>query len=213
MRYPEFQQTFQQHQIFSINNIKDLLPGFDLNQLYRWQQKDYIIKIRNGLYCFSDFLTIPYSSFLIANLMVPNSYISLESALSYYGIIPEGVTQTTSVSTYNAISYNTSTGIYSYRKIKSNLFFGYRFLPVDINFTGRPTIVRKVLIAEPEKAILDFFYLNPQYNNDQEIYDLRFDNLFMSKELNLKRLEHYQQKTDNESLVKRIRILLKQIQY
>ena len=188
----------------------DLLPGFNLNQLTRWQKKGYIVKIRNGLYCFSDLITIPYSSFLIANTIVPNSYISLESALSYYGIIPEGVTQTTSVSTYNSISYDTSCGIYSYRKIRNDIFFGYKFLSLEINFAGIQTITRKVLIAGKEKAILDFFYLNPQYNNDQEIYNLRINNHFVDENFSIRRMENYLKKINNKSLTKRVEILLKQ---
>ena len=85
--------------IFSIAQIETVYPGLDKRRLFEWQSRGYIIKIRKQWYCLPEFLKEPSSYWLIANLVHSPSYISLETALAYYGILPEGVFMTTSVTT------------------------------------------------------------------------------------------------------------------
>lgn len=115
--------------------------------LHYHTKKKFFIKLRNGLYCLSS--NIP-SSFTIANKLYQPSYISLETALSFYGILPETVYEITSVSTRTTRRFETLEKEFSYTKFKQILFTGYTFYK---NNQGA------FLIAEPEKALLDYLYL------------------------------------------------------
>jgi len=66
-----------------------------------------------------------------------------------------------------------------------------------------------LLIATPEKAILDLLYLYPLYNNEQEIKELRFDEEFMHDELNLDCLNEFTERFKSKILRYRVNILLK----
>jgi len=63
-------------------------------------KKDFIIRIKKGLYIFGDeYRRSPYSREILANLMYGPSYVSLDFALQYYGLIPERVEAVTCVTT------------------------------------------------------------------------------------------------------------------
>ena len=89
--------------------------------------------------------------FLIASYLNENSYVSLESALSFHGMITEIPYEITSVTIKKTKKYKTEYGIFSYRKIKIDLFFGFKLISGD-NYLYRA--------ATPEKALFDFIYLN-----------------------------------------------------
>ncbi|MDP2646218.1 MAG: hypothetical protein Q8P24_14855, partial [Desulfobacterales bacterium] len=78
-------------------------------------------------------------------------YLSLESALARYGFIPEIVYAYTSVTARITRSFENAWGRFIYRHVKSDLFWGY----VEMKTEHGP-----YLLAEPEKALLDYFYLN-----------------------------------------------------
>jgi len=104
------------------------------------------IKLRNGFYVLTD--SNP-SYYFLANKLYQPSYISLEKALSHYGIIPETVYSITSITTKPTREFKTPKGIFSYQRIKKEAFVGYE--PKDI---GGAT----VFFAEPEKALVDYLY-------------------------------------------------------
>ena len=78
------------------------------------------------------------------------SYVSLQSALAYHGVIPESVPTVTSVTTGRPGRWETDLGDFLYRHLKPGLFWGYRRVDVD-GGSG-------AYIALPEKALLDLFY-------------------------------------------------------
>ncbi len=83
--------------------------------LHRYKKRQFIAQIKRGLYVFPDFLPPdPY----IANKLYSPSYVSLEFALSYHGIIPETVYEITSVTPKSTRRFETLGKIFSYRKIK-----------------------------------------------------------------------------------------------
>lgn len=104
------------------------------------------VKLRNGFYALKDSHPSLYS---IANKLYQPSYISLEKALSHYGIIPETVYSITSVTTKPTREFETPKGVFSYQRIKKKSFSGY--LPKKID--GLTTF-----FAEPEKALADYLY-------------------------------------------------------
>jgi predicted transcriptional regulator of viral defense system len=186
---------------FNLNQIYAFQPDFDRNNLFRWKKKGYLVALRNGWYTFADFLGKPDYTCYFANRMYQPSYVSLHTALAFYGIIPEGVVQITSVSSLKTASFNNSFGEFSYKNMKNELIFGYDLRPMDKR--------RNLLFATPEKSILDLLYLYPFYNNEQEISELRFDETFMQDELNVERLNEFTEKFKSKALRKRVNLLLK----
>jgi predicted transcriptional regulator of viral defense system len=88
------------------------------------------------------------------------SYISLHSALAFYDMIPEAVVRMTAVSTLKKASFENAFGIFTYQQIAPDLFFGYDVKPFSDG--------QSLLLAQPEKALLDLLYLYPFYNTPQE---------------------------------------------
>lgn len=86
--------------------------------------------------------------FLLANHILGPSYISLDSALSHHGLIPERVFEITSVTTKAARRFNTSVGIYSYTRLPLPYYsFGIQQLRLADD--------QYAMIASPEKALFD----------------------------------------------------------
>lgn len=104
------------------------------------------IKLRNNYYVLKD--SNP-SLCLIANKLYQPSYVSLQTALSHYGIIPEVVYATTSVTAKMSREFATPKGDFIYRRIKKMAFTGYGLRQIDRD---------NVFIAEPEKALADYLY-------------------------------------------------------
>jgi len=170
--------------IFSKNDI--LLAGgkiFDY-QLTRWVKKGYLLKIKNGIYIFKrDYEKIRGEE--IAAVLYQPSYLSLESALSSYGFIPEMVYAYVSVTGKINRIFDNKFGHFIYRHLKSELFWGYREVKTD---TGR------YLIAEPEKALLDYLYLNlSRINSDSDFENLRFNEDRLRETLNREKFVKYLQ--------------------
>lgn len=119
----------------------------------------------------------PGYALYFANRIYRPSYISLHTAWSYYGMIPEAVLQITSVSPLKTASFSNSIAQYSYKSIKSELIFGYRIISISDG--------RTLQIAAPEKALLDLLYLYPEYNTLQQIENLRLDEDFLHDDIQL----------------------------
>lgn len=207
--YIEFHEKLQSEGCFSIHQARLLFPTFDRNSLTRWTKRGLLIKLRQEWYAFPETLQRPDFARYVANRIYRPSYISLHTALSIYGMIPEAVTDITSVSTLKTASFSNTFGNYTYQNVKPEMFFGYKQLILpEGNATIRP--VRLAWhIAHPEKALLDLLYLYPFYDNEMELTELRLDDDFMANELDLNRLQEYQAKINNKSLDRRVRLLLK----
>jgi hypothetical protein len=113
-----------------------------------------IIRVKKGLYIFGpDYRKRPYSREILANLIYGPSYISLEYALSYYGLIPERVESLTSVTTGRSKTFTTPVGL-----------FTYRMIPLPVFQTGMTRIELDdggaFLIATPEKALVDKIFID-----------------------------------------------------
>jgi predicted transcriptional regulator of viral defense system len=198
----DFIDKVKQLGIFSIADIEMLFPDLDKRRLFEWKVKGYIVKIRNKWYCLPEFLKEPESPWIISNLVHVPSYISLESALNYYGLIPEGVFMTTSVTTKRPLRLEMAGHLYSYSFIRTGLFGGYNLVDASI-------YKRKIRIADFEKAILDFLYFHPEYNSTGTISELRFSEPVIRENLNLERLYHYLDDYNCNALKARIEIMLK----
>ena len=125
MKYQELYRNFRQTAVFSLNDIKNIDHNFYRPRLNEWQEKGYIRKIIRGYYSFPENMQSESSLFEIANRIYSPSYVSCETALAYYGLIPEGVYQMTSVTTLKSCLFRTTAGSFRYRSIDPRLFFGY----------------------------------------------------------------------------------------
>ncbi|MDR2146497.1 MAG: hypothetical protein LBE91_08585 [Tannerella sp.] len=197
MNYLNFRNRFIELGAFSTYQVKAAFPNISPNNLTRWQQEGFIVKLRRGFYAFQESILQPNFSLFLSNFIYKPSYVSLHTALAFYGIIPEAVTQITAVSSLKTAEFRNEAAQFSYKKIKPDLFFGYE----QKTFGNR-----SISIATPEKAILDLLYLYPFYNTESEIENLRFDEDFIQKELNIGKLGLYLDKFNNKKLTKRIEI-------
>ena len=204
MTFLEFQNIFREFTLFSTIDLEKTFPGFDRKVLVEWQKKGYIKKLRNNWYCFADQPFNERDLFFVANQIYAPSYVSLKSALSYYNFIPEGVFQITSISTRKTKEFDTPTGFFRYRNIKPRLFFGYG-LEKQLSIKTHSSWFK---IAAPEKAILDFVYLNPRYKDERDFEGLRFNWEEFEEKVDLIKLKEYLIYFNSEALINRISKLL-----
>ena len=122
------------------------------NQLFRWSRAGKIIPLRRGMYALADrYRKGKIQPAALANALYRPSYLSGLWAMAYHGLIPEAVPVFTSVSTRKPRVFENAFGVFDYRNIKQSLFGGYQVARV---------IDQKVLIATPEKALFDHWYLS-----------------------------------------------------
>jgi predicted transcriptional regulator of viral defense system len=203
MRYLELRDSLRDFTVFSLADIRAIDRNFHRRRLNEWQDKGYIRKLVKGYYIFSDLKLDEKVIFELANRIYSPSYISLETALSYYGLIPENVYGITSVSTRRTYSFNTKIAKFTYHSIKPSLFFGYDI----IEYGGK-----SFKIARPEKAILDYFYLNPRIANKDDFKSVRIDKSTFLEITKKDKMRQFIMRFPKKRLFKRIQLFLKFIE-
>ena len=178
----ELQAKLRPFRVVSVQDVKKQFPSMNLMNLVRWQEKGYILKLRNRWYAFNDRGSSENMGWLAANLIYSPSYISLHTALSWYNLIPEMIPTTTSVTTLKTNKFSTPLGSFDYHSIKPELF-GFGYVLEDMGSSVRDT-GRKIMVATPQKAILDFFYINNYYETEKDIEDLRLNETEMVNIIN-----------------------------
>ena len=139
-------------------------------QLSRWTKAGRIWQLRRGLYTLAPpFQKVKPHPFVVANRMVHGSYVSLQSALAYYGLIPEYVPVVTSVTVSRPGHWDTLLGKYDFHHVKTNMFRGYRLTVL--------TAGQEAFVATPEKALLDLVYLQVGGDSEEYLAGLRLQNL------------------------------------
>ena len=201
MTFLEFKAKMFDLACFNIYQVYAWQPDFDRNNFTRWTKKDYLIRLRRGFFAFSEYKNKPDYALYFANRIYRPSYISLHTALSFYGMIPESVIQVTNVTTLKTTSFINDFGEYSYKNVKENLLFGYELKPMADN--------RTIHFATPEKALLDLLYLYPFYDNEQELEELRLDEDYLHDDLNKDLLMDYCMRFQSKALERRVKLLLK----
>ncbi|MFH1441416.1 MAG: hypothetical protein ABIH18_05205 [Candidatus Omnitrophota bacterium] len=137
-------------------------------QISRWRASGKLIQLKRGIYLLDEiYRKVETNGFYIASLLKQPSYISLEKALEYHGLIPEAVYVYTSVTTKRQGEFVSKAGRFDYRHIKKSLFWGYNSLTIN-NQTA--------FIALPEKALLDFFYLKDVKISLDYLEEMRLQN-------------------------------------
>jgi len=200
MNFQEFRNTLHEQKVFSTRDVAKLWPGFNQVNLVNWQDKGYILKLRNTWYAFADTLKTEADLFFLANRLRRPSYISLETALRYYNWIPESVFSITSITTAKPMEWQTPVGHFIYRSVKPHFFFGYQ--PVE-------NLQIVFNIADPEKTLLDFLYFNPKLVNEIDFQEHRLNREEICTRLNLDRTNAYLALIESPTLEKRFRSLQK----
>ncbi len=165
-------------------------------------RKGDIIRIKKGIYIFGEkYRESPFSREILANIIYGPSYISMEYALSYYGLIPERTKNITSISLKYSKIFHTPVGTFIYKTIPPYAYpYGITQIKIDK--------YRFALIADKEKALLDKIYLDRRnyFRSLKTIenylfYDLRIaEELFF--ELDQQKLELYIKKYNSAKLKK-----------
>lgn len=199
MNFLKFQKQLKNHLVFSLRDIQKLFPDFSRIQLNRWQKAGLIQKIINKYYIFDDNDLDENALWVIANTIYKPSYVSLEAALSHYGLIPEGVFVVTSVTTKKTYRFESKIANFHYGKIRTNLFWGYKLVDCK-NW--------KICLAEPEKALLDFFYLNPNLDSVAHFEELRINSEVFREIIDLEKFNTYLKAFGNKLLTRRVNIFL-----
>ena len=140
----------------------------------RLEEEGRIIRLKRGLYVRSTedgALPVP---FLIANHLYGPSYVSLQTALRHYGLIPERVFETQSMTIKHSREFDTPLGRYNYRNCNINYF------PIGIRQEQEGN--DNYMIATPEKALCDtllktagILFSSPQKLEEYLVSDLRFE--------------------------------------
>ncbi|MBN1863437.1 MAG: hypothetical protein JW808_00905 [Victivallales bacterium] len=131
------------------------------------------------MYAFgSDFRKTDVNPAELANLLYFPSYLSTSWALGFFGLIPEKVVVYTSITSRDPKTFRNAFGHFRYRHVKRDFFFGYRTVEVG---------GRKVLLAEPEKALLDFWYLEKGDWGESRLEEMRLQMFFLSMMLSRQR--------------------------
>lgn len=201
MNFIQIRAALAPLQIFSISDIRSIIPAFDRRRLSEWQEKGYIRKVIKGTYIFSDVELEERRLYEIANKIYRPSYISFETALAHYQLIPESVYTVTSASTRRTYEFETSLTRFSFRTIHRKLFFGYSIEPGPVK------------IASMEKAVLDYFYLNTFLRTEDDFASLRIDGEAFLGRLDQERLFLYLDRFDQQALAKRMRHFMKWIRH
>lgn len=135
-------------------------------QLSRWMKQGKVVGLRRGMYTLPDaYRRVPLTAVTLANQLYRPSYLSGLWALGYYDMIPERVVWLTSVTPRVPRRFENPFGVFDYRNIKQDAFFGY----VAVQSGGQ-----EVLVAEPEKALLDHWHLTPGEWTPARLTEMRY---------------------------------------
>jgi len=163
----------------TVSDLPVFTPGFLMTagvspedvrkQLSRWVKSGKVVQIRRGLYALGG----PYRKasphpFLVANRLREPSYVSLQSALAWHGMIPEFVPVVTSVTTGRPGPATTPFGRFLFRHVRKPLFRGFRLVEVGDG--------QQAFVATPEKSLLDLVHLTPGGDESAYLEELRLQN-------------------------------------
>jgi len=204
MRFMDFKQNIKDLKVFDLRDIRKIEGDFDIRRLNEWRRKGYIRRIRRGYYLFNDAQVSENTLYVVANAMCKPSYVSLEAALSVYGLIPETVYGITSVTSTKTARFDTSLGRFSYRHIKPELMFGY-----DVRAVGDD----RYDIADMEKTVLDYLYFHPDMLEDADFAGWRFNGHEFKSRADMAKFKRYEAAFHSKELSKRVSAFISYIDH
>lgn len=201
MKFSEFQQQVKDLIIFNLNDVRKLDPDFHRQQLNDWLERGFIKAIAGGYYALEERVINEQQLFMVANKVYEPSYVSLESALAFYQIIPETVLGVYCVSSRKTMQLTSNWGMLRYRSIKPLYMIGYEVIE-------NGDLV-KFSMAKVEKAVLDYLYLNPKINSVEDFKSLRWNKTQLAKIKNDVDFTKYLNIFENKALNDRVESLMR----
>jgi predicted transcriptional regulator of viral defense system len=198
MNYITFAKELKDFPAFSLRDTEKLSGKVYYHRIAEWQKKGYIKRIANGIYMFASEPLDEKHLYYLANRIYEPSYISLESAFAFYGFIPEAVYRITSVCSKKTSQFQQDNIVFTYRSISPRFNFGYTLMK------WKNVAIK---IAEPEKAVIDYFYLNTELKSSEQIEDMRFNTIAIKEQIDWEKIDKYLEIYDNKTLIKRILLL------
>lgn len=187
MKYADFKAALAKYPVFPSHLIAHLTdkPAVLRRQISEWIDKGYVIPLKRGMYTLRESdRAVKFSSYFLAGQLYTPSYISLETALSYYGLIPERVHAITSISTKKTQVFVNTLGKFTYRHVQSKWFGGFVAEKDEFGYT--------FFIATPERAVIDFLYFKsrelPAFNADIFEESFRLQHLELLNKRKLKKM-------------------------
>lgn len=199
LNYTSFYNSLGPLKVFSREQAEQFFPKFDSRRLFEWKQKDYLYKLTNKWYCFTNIPNTIGVQYLISNSLCKPSYISLESALYYYQLMNEAPPLVHAITQHKTVMYDTPKGNYNYRKIKPSLFLGFDTIELD---------GIKIQMACKEKALVDFLYFNAGLNSLSKLSCIHWNSSNMVL-LNWKLVADFQKSFQSKALNRRVDLLKK----
>lgn len=154
-------------------------------RIYELKEKGWLVPLRRGLYFISDISSrgfVNISPMVIAGAFDKNSYVSLDSALSHYGLFEQMLRTVSSVTKLKTKKYDFQNNTYRYLKINKKLYFGFKTENIE-GFYAK--------VAELEKVVCDYLY----FKNDTYSMDLLLEKLQKARDrIDFKKLFAYVEK-------------------
>jgi hypothetical protein len=132
----------------------------------------------------------------VANRLQRGSYVSLQSALALYGIIPEQVPVVTSVGPGRPETVHNRLGAFQFNHLSGRFLFGYSRMELAAG--------QFAFVASPEKALLDLIYLTPASDSRDYLSELRLQN---PAALDVATLEKLARRSGKAKLLRAVRLL------
>lgn len=179
MDYLSLSAALKKHKIylFRLEDIRTFFPRAKFktikNNFSRWLKKGYFTRLKRDLYEFTDRnpdLKLP--DLYVANRLYEPSYVSLETALSFYSIIPDIAAAVTSVTPQPTRAFKNQYGSFFYRTSRNKAFTGYRLMLYE---------GVKVYIADREKALVDFLYYRLRHSGALDFVGERLNKTLLNK--------------------------------
>jgi predicted transcriptional regulator of viral defense system len=137
-------------------------------QISRWIRQGKVVALRRGMYTLADaYRKVPVVPAVLSNAMYRPSYLSGLWALGFHDLIPDRVVWNTAVSPRVPRRFENLFGVFEYRTLKQEFFFGYKAAA----YGGQ-----EILVAEPEKALLDHWHLTPGEWTADRLDEMRYQN-------------------------------------
>ena len=166
-------------------------------QLSRWVKAGRLLQLRRGLYALAPtWRKVEPHPFLVANRLQRGSFVSLQSALAFHGVIPEHVPVVTSVGPGRPETVHNPLGAFQFNHLTGRLFFGYSRMEVAAR--------QFAFVASPEKALLDLIHLTPGADSKDYLGELRLQN---PEAMNLSMLDELARRSGKAKLLRAARLV------
>lgn len=146
------------HEVFDYQVLLDVLSAYrkPRDRIARLVTDGEIVRVKKGLYVFAaPFRRNPIVLEQLANLIYGPSYVSLDTVLSFHGLIPERVEVVSSVTTGRAHNFDTPFGAFTYRTLSSARYA----VGMLVDDRGKAPF----LVASPEKALADKVWCDKRF--------------------------------------------------